>query len=207
MPEKTELHLIADRVQSIAQAGLTYTQNSFDLERYRELQDLAARLYSLGTGAESQHFTNLLLPEKGYATPKVDVRCVVLREGKMLFVREVVDGGWSLPGGWVDINDAPHQAAEREVWEESGFKVKATKLLALLDHRKHGFTPYFFHIFKLFFLCEMQGGVATPSFETTEVGFFGPDEIPPLSLARMTPQIVQMMFELAAQPDAPTLFD
>lgn len=207
MGKPTPIQKLADRLQSIAQAGLTYSQGIFDIERYRELLGIAAELYSMGSTEAPEKFLDLLVPEAGYATPKVDVRCVVLREGKMLFVKEVVDGGWSLPGGWVDINDAPHEAAEREVWEESGFRVKASKLLALLDHRKHGYPPYFFHIYKLFFLCELEGGTARPSFETSEVGFYGQDEIPPLSLPRMTPEVVALMFKLASQPDAPTYFD
>jgi hypothetical protein len=127
----------AEKLRIIAQAGRTYCTNPYDLERYRQLEELSAELMAENSGLDQEACREVLGVEVGYATPKVDVRAVVLQDGKMLMVRESQDGGWTLPGGWVDSGDLPHAAAEREVWEEAGFIVKAVKLLALLDHRLH----------------------------------------------------------------------
>lgn len=197
----------AQRLQTIAQAGLTYTTNVFDVERYHQIQQIAAEILAAGADAPLEQVHGLLSAEAGYATPKLDVRAVVLREGKMLLVKELSDGGWTLPGGWVDVGDRPTAAAEREVREESGYEVRAVKLLALYDRNLHGYPPFAFHTYKLFFLCELLGGAPTISIETGGAEFFAPDNLPQLSVARVTPQVLARMFELANQPDVPTEFD
>ena len=197
----------AERLQLIAQAGLTYSQNPYDLQRFDQIQSLAAEMLAADSTIPQEKIKTLLADERGYQTPKVDVRAVIVREGKMLFVKELADGGWTLPGGWVDAGDQPGSAAEREVWEESGFTAKATRLLAVLDHRLHGYPPYFFHIYKLFFECEITGGTPATSLETGGVAWFGPEETPELSLARTTPEIIQLMFQQVQNPQALALFD
>lgn len=195
------------QLQTIAQAGLTYTQNAFDRERYLEVQHIAAEILAAGTNNPIQETSSLLSLEKGYATPKLDVRGVVLQEGKVLLVKELLDGKWTLPGGWVDVGEAPSRAVEREVWEESGYLVRASKLLALYDRQKHGFPAYLFHIYKLFFLCELEGGEATDSIETEDASFFDRHALPPLSLGRTTEEVLERLFQLTDRPDAPTDFD
>ena len=144
----------------------------------------------------------------GYATPKVDVRGVVFRESKLLFVRENTDGGrWTLPGGWADVNESPSEATVREVREESGFETRAVKLLALYDRDRQGHVPpYPFHIYKIFFLLELIGGSATPSIETSEVAFFGEHEVPELSVARVTYDEIRRFFAWQRNP-VETQFD
>jgi len=195
------------RLQSLAQAGLTYSQNEFDLDRYRQIQIIAAEILSNGTDLTFDKTHQLLADERGYVTPKLDVRGVVFKDGKVLLVKELADGGWTLPGGWVDIGEPPALSAEREVWEESGYNVRSVKLLALYDNRKHDFYPTFNHIYKLFFLCELIGGEPTNSIETSDAQFFARDEIPPLSHGRITAKVLETMFELALNPEAPTDFD
>ncbi len=207
MTEIPKWHNWVERLQTIARAGLTYSQNTFDLDRYQQVQTLAAEILAEGLDSPIEKTEALLGNEQGYATPKLDVRGVVFKEGKILMVKEVIDGEWTLPGGWVDVGEPPSLSAEREVWEESGYEVRAVKLLALYDHRKHDFRPYFFHIYKLFFLCELLGGQPTNSIETNGVGFFGRNEIPSLSNGRITKSIIERMFELAKNPAAPTDFD
>ena len=197
----------AERLQLIAQAGLTYSQNPYDLQRFDQIQSLAAEMLAADSTIPQEKIKTLLADERGYQTPKVDVRAVIVREGKMLFVKELADGGWTLPGGWVDAGDQPGSAAEREVWEESGYTARATRLLAVLDHRLHGYPLYFFHIYKLFFECEITGGAPATSLETGGVAWFGPEETPELSLARTTPEIIQLMFQQVQDPQAPALFD
>ena len=143
----------------------------------------------------------------GYATPKVDVRAAVFREGRLLLVREKEDGCWTLPGGWADIGDSPSTAVVREVKEESGYDVKARKLLALLDRNLHGHPPIPYHAYKLFFLCDLVGGNAHAEQETDAVDFFANGEIPPLSLTRVTPAQIARLFEHSFHPEWPTQFD
>src|SRR5262249_7653909 len=152
--------------------------------RYSELMELAAKIGSASLGASATEFERILRAEVGYATPKVDVRAIVPKDGKLLFVREVTDGLWALPGGWADIGSTPSEMAAREVLEETGYVVRPTKLLALLDKSKHEHPRELFWVYKVFCRCELVGGAPMTSHETLEVGFFGRDELPPLSLPR-----------------------
>lgn len=197
----------AQNLSALARAGLTYTENPFDLERYHKIQEIAAEILASYTDVDQQIIATLLDSQTGYTTPKVDVRGVIFQNERILLVKELADGGWTLPGGWVDVNEPPSRAAEREVWEESGYQVRAFRLLGIYDRNQHGFTPYFFHIYKIFIECELLGGEPTNSIETGGAAFYGEDEIPELSVGRTTPQILTRMFELHRQPTAPADFD
>ena len=198
----------AKRLQAIAQTGLTYAKDPFDVERYQSIRLVTAEMMAAGSGEGSaDSFVKLLSMDVGYATPKVDVRAAVFRDGRLLLVREKEDGRWTLPGGWADIGDSPSGAVVREVKEESGFDVKARKLLALLDRNLHGHPPIPYHAYKLFFLCDIVGGNARAEQETDAVGFFAADEIPPLSLTRVTPAQIARLFEHFVHPEWPTEFD
>lgn len=195
------------RLQSIAQAGLTYTQNVFDVERYHQIQQIAAEILAAGIDAPLEQVQGLLAGEKGYATPKLDVRGAVFKDGKILLVKELSDGLWTLPGGWVDVGEGPSTAAEREVWEESGYEVRASKLLAVYDRNLHDYPPYIFHTYKLIFQCELIGGKPTASIETDGAEFYAEDALPPLSLQRVTPEVLTRLFDLYRHPERPTDFD
>lgn len=196
-------------LRSIAQAGLTYAEGPFDLERYKQIQEIAAEMAAAQTGTDLPMIHELFAGAVGYETPKVDVRGVVFREERILLVRELMDGGrWTLPGGWADVNDRPSEAVEREVWEESGFRVRASKLLSVYDRRLHGHTPpSLYGIYKLIFRCDLIGGHAATSIETGGADFFAEDEIPELSLGRVTPSIIERLFDHARHPEWPTDFD
>jgi len=196
------------RLQAIAQSGLTYAHDPFDLERYKALRQMAAEMLAEGSGLEQAVILGLLEKETGYATPKVDVRGVVFRDDKLLLVREQSDGKWTLPGGWAEVCASPAENVVREVYEESGFVTRATKILAVFDRSKHPHEPPFaFHVYKLFLLCSILGGTETVSLETDSVGFFGEQEIPELSITRVTPAQVSRMFEHHRDPDLPADFD
>jgi ADP-ribose pyrophosphatase YjhB (NUDIX family) len=195
------------RLQTITQAGLTYARDPYDRQRYEQLQELAAEIAASITPATTDPWLQIIRAEKGYATPKVDVRAVVEREGKLLFMRESQDGLWSLPGGWADIGESPSQIAQREVLEETGYRVRAVKLLALFDKARHDHPHEFWYCYKLFVRCELRGGAPTRSIETLDTAFFGADELPPLSTPRITKAQVQRMFEHIAHPELPTDFD
>ena len=199
----------AKELQAIAQIGLAYPSGShFDQERYERIREIAAEIMSASGGMNQKSLLGLFERESGYATPKVDVRGVVFLEGRILLVREVDDGGWTLPGGWADVNESAKESVVREVREESGYETRPVKLLAVYDRSKHAHVPNFpYHVYKLFILCELVGGEARVSLETSGVGFFAVDELPELSLSRVTPNQIRRFFDHDSHPDWPTEFD
>ncbi len=196
----------AKQIAAIAKTGLHYKKNPYDEERYENLLAIAAEMLAVAAGADASAVELILAADDGYITPKVDVRGAVFRAGKILLVREAIDGLWTLPGGWADVGDAPSAAVEREIREESGYEAKAIKLLALED-RKRRHPPSINEVYKVAFLCELTGGQARTSAETTAVAWFGEEEIPPLSLGRVTAGQIRRWFKHQRQPDLPTEFD
>jgi ADP-ribose pyrophosphatase YjhB (NUDIX family) len=197
----------ARKLNALAQTGLAFAENPYDLERYEAIRGIAAEMIARGAGTEAGRVLDLLSADAGYATPKVDVRGVVFRDSKILLVQERSDARWTLPGGWADVGDSPAEAAVREIREESGFETRATKLLALLDRNRHGHPPHVNHIYKIFLRCEIVGGAPATSHEIQDIGFFAEDEIRELSLTRIVPSQVARMFEHLRQPDLPADFD
>lgn len=197
------------QVQALSQDGLAYTQNSFDRVRYQTLQSLAARIMAEYSSEEFEKVDGLFTQQAGYATPKLDCRGVVFHDSRLLLVKELSDGGWTLPGGWVDAGEPLSQAVKREVWEESGYEVIARKLLSLDDRSdpRHGLAPEFFHTYKIFVLCDLVGGEPADSIETCGAAFFAEDEIPPLSIKRVSMEQIHRMFVHSRNPHLPTEFD
>lgn len=199
---------IAKRLKAISQAGRFFAKNEYELHRHLEIEEICAEILSEQSGVEKEQVKYLLQQDCGYPTPKVDCRGVCFRDNKILLVREIEDGFWTLPGGWCDQGMTPSQNVEREIWEESGFTAKAVRLLAVYDRDNQGHAhPYPFSIYKLFFLCEITGGEAKSSIETSEVAFFGEEEIPPLSLGRTLPRQIVRFFEQWRNPALPVDFD
>lgn len=198
---------VLHELRRIAQAGLTYSKGPFDLDRYTQLLRLAAEIGEGPLGMPADDVEKILRAEAGYPTPKVDVRAIVPKDGKLLLVREVTDGRWALPGGWADVGSTPSEMAAREVLEETGYVVRPVKLLALLDKSKHAHPRDLWWTYKLFFLCELTGGEPRTSHETLELGFFSESELPPLSLPRNTEGQVHRMFEHLRRPELPADFD
>jgi ADP-ribose pyrophosphatase YjhB (NUDIX family) len=208
MSSEPRLWALARKLQATAQTGLTFNTNEYDRDRYNLIAEIAAELMSLRCDMPIEKFQKMFSEQEGYATPKVDVRAAAFRDGKILLVREAADGLWTMPGGWADVNDSPREAAEREVWEESGFRVKAVKLAAVYDRAKHPHEPPLpFHVYKMFFLCEIIGGEPATSRETLDVGFFTRDALPPLSITRILPFQIHRLFEHAENPALATDFD
>ena len=197
----------AQRIQALSQTGLTYANDPYDRARYEELREIAAEMLAIPLGAPALELTSLFRAEEGYATPKVDVRGVIVKDEKVLLVRERSDRLWTLPGGWADVGDPPSYAVEREIREESGYEAKAVKLLALYDRSLHGHPPMTFHVYKAFFRCEITGGGPAFSDETDDVDFFALNALPPLSVERVTAKQIARLFDLASHPDWPTDFD
>lgn len=200
----------ARQLQAIAQTGLEYAGTPFDRERYAAIRRLAASIMAEHSEAEHARIEALFAEEYGYATPKVGVRGAVFRDdGAILMVRETTDGRWSLPGGWADVNQSAQEAVVREVLEESGYEVVVRKLAAVWDRAKHPhYPPRPFHIWKMFFVCDLVGGAPKTSIETSEIGFFAEDAIPAdISIGRVLPFQIARMFAHYRCPELPTEFD
>ncbi len=160
--------------------------------------------HSTGDLGEAHRLMEL---QTGPATPKVDVRAAVFDGDAILLVKEPDDGGWSLPGGWAEVGESPAEAAAREVYEESGYRVRVSRLLAAYDRDRGEHPPIPYHVYKLAFLCEILDH--DPSFPIVAdgVGFFAADDIPPLSLSRVTPAQIGRFFEHLRDPNLPADFD
>ena len=198
----------ARELQAIAQNGLLFSKDVYDRQRYEAVRNVAARMMARGADHPVEIVAGIFAGQAGYATPKVDVRGVVFREGQILLVREAHDGRWTPPGGWADPNESLSESVTREVFEETGFKTRAVKLLAVFDRSKHGHLPLHpFHVYKCFVLCEIESGEPRTSVETLEVQFFPEDGIPELSQGRVTAGQIRRCFEHLRNPDWPTDFD
>jgi ADP-ribose pyrophosphatase YjhB (NUDIX family) len=198
----------AQRIQAIAQSGLHHTQNEFEKLRYKELIGIAAEIYANNANIPLDSVQIEYEKQSGYATPKLDVRGVIFTESKILLVRELMDGGkWTLPGGWIDVGESPRQAVERELREEAGVIAKAKKVLAIYDRNLHGHPPYFFHIYKIFILCELIAEATPDPLETSDPTFFSLGNLPELSTARVTVEEIKRMFDYLHNPNLPTDFD
>lgn len=193
MKPENEILRAARRVQAIAQAGLHYAENEFDRQRYQELRDLSVELSATATDMDMGKIRDLFTNETGFQTPKVDVRSVVIKDNKILLARERSDGGFSLPGGFADVNNSPSETAVKEVREETGLEVRTSRLLAVIDTDRHSFPPLEYHYYKLVFLCDLIGGELCDSNETTEAGFFEFDNLPQLSEKRNTGQLFDLI--------------
>jgi ADP-ribose pyrophosphatase YjhB (NUDIX family) len=167
----------AREIQAIAQTGYHYSSDEYHRQRFGRLMEIAAEITSEFSDLEHPNVLLAYQQQIGYATPRVDVRGAVIQNGRLLMVRERSDGGWTLPGGWADVGETPSAAAEREVWEEAGFRVKATRVVGVYDANRMGRLELF-HAYKIVFLCDLISGQASPSIETSEVAFFDRTELP-----------------------------
>ncbi|MEC8023383.1 MAG: NUDIX hydrolase [Myxococcota bacterium] len=197
----------ARKLQAIAQAGLEYTDGPYDRERYIEISAIAAEIAAANTSARPEQLKRLFSQETGYATPKLDVRGVVFDEERVLLVQEASDGRWTLPGGWVDPGDTPRSAVEREIQEESGYDTKALEILDIIDRETDGHPTNAWSIWKVFIRCELMGGSARPSLETTDIGWFEVSDLPPLSRGRTLEHQLASFFARRLDPPRPARFN
>jgi len=205
-----EVRRIAIKLSALAQDGLTYGADDYDLDRYRQISGLAAGLLSAVSGRPAGELALELGRDSGYATPKVDVRGVIFDDQeRVLLMREKTDGRWSLPGGWAEPGDAPSVAVTREILEETGYHSTAVKLIACWDRDVQGNPPPLpVSVYKLFFLCRPDGTVQEPAaLETLDVGWFALDALPPLSLGRVIQRQVERALVHHRDPSLPAEFD
>lgn len=194
-------------LQFLAQAGIAYSKDPYDLERFERLRALAAEMMGAKAGLDMATVRGLFCNETGFQTPKLDTRAAIVQGRKILLVKEAKTGTWSLPGGWVDVLVSIRDNTVKEVMEEAGLHVKPVRLIALHDRNRHNPPPYAYGVCKVFVLCEPLEGSFRPNLETTGSGYFHREELPPLALDRNTPEQVQMCFDAAADPNWVTVFD
>src|SRR5688572_13125207 len=198
---------LSRRLLAVSQTGLHFTHEEYDRERYREMAQIAGEMLALESAMTPDQLRAAWLVEDGYATPKVDVRGAVFRGDQVLMVQERVDGKWTMPGGWADVNDTPSFAVEKEIEQESGFTARAVKLAAVFDRNKHDHPAFIFHIWKMFFVCEITGGSPRESYETTGVDFFPIDALPELSSGRITQAQIHRIYQHHLNRTLATEFD
>lgn len=208
MPTPEDWLAWAKRLRAIAQTGLAYSRDGYDLERFEEVNAIAQRMLAGITDSPPTHMREIFLPERGYPTPKVDVRAGVFQSGEVLLVQEATDGCWSLPGGWADEHESLRQSVEREVEEESGYRVRASKLAFIRDRSLHPYRPpRLERIYKLFFVCELTGGAPDVSLETTGARFFPRSALPDLSPGRTLAADIEDLAEHVRDPSKAVHFD
>ena len=196
----------AQEIFSLSQSGITYSGNQYDIERYKRLQEITAEIIASQSEISKETVLKSFSMQAGYITPKIDVRGAVIRDNKILLIQERADGKWAMPGGWADLGNTPASVAEREVWEESGFRVKAEKVVAVMDANR--IQPMeFYHAYKIIFLCKLLDGEPRISYETLAVEFFDPNNLPPLSIYRTDEDMLREVFAHVKNPDRPTAFD
>jgi ADP-ribose pyrophosphatase YjhB (NUDIX family) len=206
--EKTPKWLkIAREIQQLSQTGAAFAVTDYEKDRYKRLTEITAEIIEHHTDLEKESVKKILMEHPGYATPKIDVRAAVIKDGKILLVQESTDKCWSMPGGWADVGDVPSEVAIRETKEESGYEVKPVKVIGVYDANRIGGRLEFFHAFKLIFLCELIGGEAKTSDETLDVKFFTLDEFPLLSLNRTNEQHIAEIKKHLMDKNRATYFD
>lgn len=196
----------AIEIQSIAQCGLTYTKDMYDKERYENLRNIAAEMLSYKTDIPTDKIKKLFCNEEGYQTPKLDTRAAIFKGEKILLVHEL-NGKWSLPGGWVDVLESIESNTIKEVKEESGLDVVADKVIAIQDRNKHNTPLYPYGICKVFVQCDVVGGEFIENIETSEIGYFSLDNLPPLSEEKSNFEQIKMCFKAKETENWKVLFD
>jgi ADP-ribose pyrophosphatase YjhB (NUDIX family) len=204
----------ARRIQAIAQVGLEFASSPYDRDRYASLRALAVEILAeqLEPDGETTEARRLRLEELfasgvGYPTPKIDVRALVRRDGRVLLVQERVDGRWALPGGWADVGASPRENVEREVAEEAGCTVRARRLLAVFDRSRHAHPPTHNYVYKLCVACDHVTGEPGPGTETLAAGWFTLEELPPLSPGRILADQIRLLVDLDDHPEQPPYLD
>jgi len=185
----------AKELQTLSQCGLAYSKDKFDIERFERIRSISVEIMSTYTDIDIKKMTDLFAGDEGYHTPKVDIRAAIFKDNKILLVKEILDGKWSLPGGWADVGHTVFENIIKESKEEAGVDVKPVKVIAILDRNKviHDDFPY--TVYKIFVESEYLSGEYEENIETSESGFFALEELPELSHSRNTIEQITMCFK------------
>jgi len=206
IPDTNLLNLIK-RLKSISDIGMLYSKNEYDKERYSEILEISFALLHTITGHPIQSLQNLFLENKDYPTAKVDIRGLIIKDNKILLVKEITDKKWSLPGGWADIGYSPKEVIVKECKEETGLEVVPEQLLAVFDKKFHPHPPQAFYVYKMIFYCKAISTEIIKGFDVLDVQYFAVDKLPELSEDRILKNQVELVFQIASIPGTPPWFD
>lgn len=196
----------AVKLQSIAQNGITYCKNKYDMERWEELRDVASDMISKQYDMSIEKVKAVFCNETGYQTPKLDTRAAIVKDDKILLVQEE-DGLWAMPGGWCEVNLSVAENTIKEASEEAGLDVKPYRIVAVQDKDKDNPHPHFYKICAIFTLCTVLGGEFKANSETLQSGYFALDELPPLHEGKTTKKQIEMCIEASKSATWETIFD
>ena len=197
----------AIEIQSLAQAGLTYTDNVYDIERYERLREIAAEIIEEKSNISLEKVKDLFCNENGYQTPKIDTRAAIFKDDKILLTHEN-NGTWAMPGGWCDVLESVASNTIKEVKEETGLDVETIKIISIQDRNKHNKPIYAYGVCKIFVLCNVIGGEFIENIETTEIKYFSLDEIPNnLAEEKTNNEQIEMCFNAYKDEKWQTQFD
>ena len=197
----------AIEIQSLSQAGLTYTDNVYDIERYERLREIAAEIIEEKSNISLEKVKDLFCNENGYQTPKIDTRAAIFKDDKILLTHEN-NGTWAMPGGWCDVLESVKSNTKKEVKEETGLDVETIKIISIQDRNKHNKPIYAYGVCKIFVLCNVIGGEFIENIETTEIKYFSLDEIPNnLAEEKTNNEQIEMCFKAYKDEKWQTQFD
>ncbi len=207
MPEEPKWLQYAKKLQALAQAGLEYSNDKYDIERFEEIRKISVEIMNDYTDLEKGKIENLFAGEKGYQTPKIDVRAVIFKNNKILLVKEKIDGLWTLPGGWADIDLSLSENLIKEAKEEAGAEIKPRRVIAILDRKRHNTPPNPYGIYKIFVECNLKSFNFKENIETSAADFFDQKNFPSLSKSRTTREQLKMCFESKNKKNHECIFD
>lgn len=197
----------ARRMHAIAQSGLAFSKDVYDLERYEELRTLSAEVLEHHSHVKKDVIETWFSKERGYQTPKLDVRGALFQDNEILLVREKAENRWALPGGFCDVGLSASENVVKEIKEESGYDAEVIRLVALLDMNKHNHPAQPYHYYKILLYCKITGGMSESGVETDQVGFFSRDQLPELSTGRNTIEQIQLLFSFYDNPAKQAIVD
>ena len=204
---KDKLIEMAIELQSLAQAGLTYSKDKYDIERFERIREISAEILEEKSELSLDKVKDLFCNETGYQTPKLDTRAAIFKDDKILLVRERGSNKWSMPGGWVDVNQSIRSNTVKEVKEEAGLDVEAERVIALQDRNKHNIPPYAYGICKAFVLCRVLDGEFQVNLETDKSEYFDLDNLPELAIEKNTKNQIEMCFQAYKDKNWNVIFD
>ena len=196
----------AVELQSLAQSALYYCKDKFDIERFERIREISAEMLSEVSGLPIEKVKEIFCNEVGFQTPKLDCRAAIFKEDKILLVQEN-NKTWSLPGGWVDVDQSVKQNTIKEVKVEAGLDVTADRVIAVQDREKHNLPIYAYKVCKIFVQCSVIGGAFQENIETIQSRYFSLEELPPLAEEKNTKEQIEMCFQAYHSKHWETMFD
>jgi ADP-ribose pyrophosphatase YjhB (NUDIX family) len=173
---RTTLDLL-DELRAIAQTGLNFSKDPFDILRYSRIKELVSTEYSSFTQFSSKEIGERFSKELGYVTPKIGVQCAIFNEAdELLLEKRKDDGLWGLPSGWVDVGESPEEAITREIKEETSLVLEGLKVIGFYTRLPGQFEQPHASV-HILYLCERWHGVVNTSFESMAMEFHDPVKI------------------------------